>query len=188
MEDANVASDRIIIFDTTLRDGEQAAGASMTIDQKVEVAHQLDRLGVDVIEAGFPVSSPGEMAAVQRISREVRRPVICALTHANKKGVDAAWDGVKDAAHPRIHVFLSSSEVHMLHQLHKDREEVLTMAYESVKRAKGLCDDVEFSPMDATRSDPQYVYQLLEATIDAGATTVNIPDTVGYTTDRKSVV
>ena len=185
MEDPGVATNRIIIFDTTLRDGEQAAGASMTIDQKVEVAHQLDRLGVDVIEAGFPVSSPGEMSAVQRICKEIRRPIICALTHANKKGVDAAWDGVKDAAHPRIHVFLSSSEVHMLHQLHKDREEVLTMAYEAVKRAKSYTDDIEFSPMDATRSDPQYVYQLLEAAIDAGATTVNIPDTVGYTTPEE---
>ena len=185
MGDPNVATDRIIIFDTTLRDGEQAAGASMTIDQKVEVAHQLDRLGVDVIEAGFPVSSPGEMSAVQRICKEIRRPIICALTHANKKGVDAAWEGVKDAAHPRIHVFLSSSEVHMLHQLHKDREEVLTMAYEAVKRAKSYTNDIEFSPMDATRSDPQYVYQLLEAAINAGATTVNIPDTVGYTTPEE---
>jgi len=181
----DMTENRIIIFDTTLRDGEQAAGASMTIEQKVEVAHQLDRLGVDVIEAAFPISSPGEMAAVQRICKEIKRPIICALTHANNKGVDAAWQGVKGAAHPRIHVFLSSSEVHMLHQLHKDREQVLTLAYESVKRAKALCDDIEFSPMDATRSDPQYVYQLVEAAIDAGATTVNIPDTVGYTTPEE---
>ena len=180
-----VANDSILIFDTTLRDGEQAAGASMTIDQKVEVAHQLDRLGVDIIEAGFPISSPGEMAAVQRISREIRRPQICALTHANSRGVDAAWEGVKGAAHPRIHVFLSSSEVHMLHQLHKDREQVLLLAYESVKHARALCDNIEFSPMDATRSDPRYVYQLLEAAVDAGATTLNIPDTVGYTTPEE---
>ena len=180
-----VDENRVLIFDTTLRDGEQAAGATMTIEQKVEIAHQLDRLGVDIIEAGFPISSPGEMEAVRRIAREVRRPTICALCHANKAAVDAAWESLKETAHPRIHVFLSSSEIHMLHQLRKDREEVLSLAYENVARARGYCQDVEFSPMDATRSDPEYVHRLLEATIDAGATTVNIPDTVGYTTPEE---
>ena len=175
----------VLIFDTTLRDGEQAAGATMTVDQKVEIAHQLDKLGVDIIEAGFPISSPGELAAVQRIAREVRRPIICALSHASNNGVDAAWDAVKDAERKRIHIFLSTSEIHMYHQLHKDREEILSMACENVARARGYCDDVEFSPMDATRSDPEYLFRLLEATIDSGASTINIPDTVGYTTPEE---
>ncbi len=178
-------SEKVLIFDTTLRDGEQAAGATMTIEQKVQVAHQLDKMGVDIIEAGFPVSSPGEMAAVQRIADEVRRPVICALAHANNAAVDAAWESLRGAERKRIHVFLSSSEIHMFHQLRKDQEEVLSLAYENVARARGYVDDVEFSPMDATRSDPEYVYRLLEAAIDAGATTVNIPDTVGYTTPEE---
>ena len=177
--------DKVVIFDTTLRDGEQGAGATMTADQKVEIAHQLDRLGVDIIEAGFPVSSPGEMESVQRIASEVRRPVICALAHANNAAVDAAWESLKGAARPRIHVFLSTSEIHMFHQLRKDREEVMSLACENVARARSYCDDVEFSPMDATRSDPEYVHRLLEAAIDAGATTVNIPDTVGYTTPEE---
>ncbi len=175
----------VLIFDTTLRDGEQAAGATMTVEQKVEIAHQLDRLGVDIIEAGFPISSPGELASVQRIATEVTRPIICALCHANNAAVDAARDSLKDAARPRIHVFLSTSEIHLLHQLRKDREEVLNLACENVARARGYCEDVEFSPMDATRSDPDYVHRLLEATIDAGASTVNIPDTVGYTTPEE---
>ncbi|MCH8195383.1 MAG: 2-isopropylmalate synthase [Chloroflexi bacterium] len=175
----------VLIFDTTLRDGEQAAGATMTGEQKVEIAHQLDRLGVDIIEAGFPISSPGELASVQRIATEVTRPIICALCHANNAAVDAARDSLKDAARPRIHVFLSTSEIHLLHQLRKDREEVLNLACENVARARGYCEDVEFSPMDATRSDPDYVHRLLEATIDAGASTVNIPDTVGYTTPEE---
>ena len=177
--------DRVCIFDTSLRDGEQGAGATMTVEQKIEIARQLDRLGVDIIEAGFPVSSPGELEAVRRIAAEVRRPVICALSHANPKAVDAARDSLEEAEHSRIHVFLSSSEIHMLHQLHKDRETVLNLACENVARARRYCQDVEFSPMDATRSDPEYVCRLLEATIEAGATTVNIPDTVGYTTPEE---
>ena len=177
--------DKVLIFDTTLRDGEQAAGATMTIDQKVEVAHQLDRLGVDIIEAGFPISSPGELASVQRIAKEVRRPIIAALSHANKNAVDAAWESLKGAARPRIHIFLSTSEIHMYHQLHKDRETILGMACEAVARARTHVSDVEFSPMDATRSDPEYLYRLLEAVIDAGASTLNIPDTVGYTSPEE---
>ncbi|MEK7872410.1 MAG: 2-isopropylmalate synthase [Chloroflexota bacterium] len=174
--------ERVLIFDTTLRDGEQAAGAMLTAEDKVNVAQQLDRLGVDIIEAGFPASSPGEFEAVRRVARLVRRPVIAALAHANRDAVDRAWEAIKEAAHPRIHVFLSSSDVHMMHQLRKDRETVIEMACENVARARGYCPDVEFSPMDATRSEPEYVFRLLEAVIDAGATTVNIPDTVGYTT------
>ena len=177
--------DKVIIFDTTLRDGEQAAGAAMTMDEKLEIARQLERLGVDVIEAGFPISSPGDFAAVQAIAREVRNPIICALAHANPNAVDRAWEAIKEARHPRIHVFLSTSDIHIMHQLRKNREEVMDMAVANVARAKGHCEDVEFSPMDATRTEPEYLYAMLKECIDAGATTVNIPDTVGYTSPEE---
>jgi len=177
--------DRVIIFDTTLRDGEQAAGASLNAQEKLEIAKQLDRLGVDVIEAGFPISSPGDFEAVQLISMEVRRPIICALSHANAVAVDRAWQAIKEAAHPRIHVFLSASDIHLLYQLNKSREEILELAQKMVARAKSYVDDVEFSPMDASRTEPAYLYHILEAAIDAGATTVNIPDTVGYATPQE---
>jgi len=172
--------DKVIIFDTTLRDGEQAAGASMTKDEKLEIAFQLERLGVDVIEAGFPISSTGDFESVRDIAKEVRKPIICALAHANAAAVDRAWEAIKEARHPRIHVFLSSSDIHILHQLRKNREEVMNMAVSNVTRARGYCQDVEFSPMDATRTETEYLYTMLKAVIDAGATTVNIPDTVGY--------
>ena len=172
--------DRVIIFDTTLRDGEQAAGAAMTLEEKLEIAKQLERLRVDVIEAGFAVSSPGDFLAVQTIAREIRTPIIASLAHANLAAVDRAAEALKEARHPRIHVFLSSSDIHIMHQLRKNREEVMDMAVAAVTRAKSHYEDVEFSPMDATRTEPEYLYTLLEATIDAGATTVNIPDTVGY--------
>ena len=172
--------DKVIIFDTTLRDGEQSAGASLTADEKLEIARQLDKLGVDVIEAGFPISSKGELEAVKRISAEVRRPAICALAHANAEAIDAAWEAIKHARHPRIHVFLSSSDIHIQHQLKKSRDRVLQSAREMVSRAKGYTEDIEFSPMDASRTDPEYIYSIMEAVIEAGATTINIPDTVGY--------
>ncbi len=175
-----MSEEKVLIFDTTLRDGEQSAGTAMTVDEKLELAHQLDRLGVDIIEAGFPVSSPGDFEAVQRIAREVRRPIIAGLAHANPKAVDRAWEALKDAAHPRVHVFLSSSDIHLMHQLRKNREEVVELAVANVARARGHCDDVEFSPMDATRSDREYLVHLVSAAIEAGATTINIPDTVGY--------
>lgn len=171
--------DRIIIFDTTLRDGEQAAGGSLNKEEKLELAQQLERLGVDVIEAGFPVSSPGDFEAVRQIALSVRRPVICALARAQKLDIDRAWEAIKEAAHPRIHVFISASDIHLSHQLHKSREEVLEMAYQSVALARSYTEDVEFSPMDATRAHPDFLYRLLEAAIRAGATTLNIPDTVG---------
>ena len=177
--------DRVIIFDTTLRDGEQSAGAALNIDEKLEIARQLEKLRVDVIEAGFPISSPGDMESVRRIAKEIRGSSICALAHANPDAVDAAWQAVKEAEHPRIHVFLSSSEIHMAHQLKKNREQVLDTARNMVARAKGYLSDVEFSPMDATRTDPAFLYQILESTIAAGATTVNIPDTVGYTIPKE---
>jgi 2-isopropylmalate synthase len=172
--------DRVIIFDTTLRDGEQAAGGSLNIKEKLEIARQLERLGVDVIEAGFPVTSPGDFEAVSLIAREVRTPVICVLTHANLDAVDQSWEAVKGAKQPRIHIVLSSSDIHLFYQLRKSREEILQMSCDTVARAKKYCDDVEFSAMDASRTKPEYIYQILKAVIDAGATTVNIPDTVGY--------
>lgn len=175
-----MAGDRVIIFDTTLRDGEQAAGAAMSTEDKMEVARQLERLRVDVIEAGFAASSPGDFRAVEQIAQEVRDPVIASLSRAMPKDVEAAGEALKKARCPRIHVFLSSSDIHLMHQLRKGREEVMEMAVASVKQAKRYVDDVEFSPMDATRTNPEYLYALLRAAIDAGATTVNIPDTVGY--------
>ena len=172
--------DRVIIFDTTLRDGEQAAGGRMNIQEKLEIARQLEKLGVDVIEAGFPISSPSDFEAVSTIAKEVRTPVICALARALPQDIDRAWEAIKEAEHPRIHVFLSASDIHRVYQLKKSREEILQASRDMVVRAKKYVDDVEFSPMDASRTEPEYIYQIVEAVIDAGATTVNIPDTVGY--------
>jgi 2-isopropylmalate synthase len=177
--------EKVIVFDTTLRDGEQAAGTSLNLLEKLEIARQLDKLGVDVIEAGFPVSSTGDFEAVRLVARELKRPTICALSLASIEGVDKAWEAVKEAGRPRIHVFLSASDIHLAHQLKKSRDEVLKMSRETTARAKSYVDDVEFSPMDASRADPAYLYQILEAVIDAGATTVNIPDTVGYATPQE---
>ena len=173
-------SDKVYIFDTTLRDGEQSAGVGFTMEDKLEVARQLARLNVDIIEAGFPFSSPGDFEAVSLIAREVRGPMIAGLARAHPADVDSCWNAISAAETPRIHVFISASEIHMAHQLRKNREDVMEMARAAVARAAGYCPDVEFSPMDATRSDPEFVYQLLEAAIEEGATTVNIPDTVGY--------
>jgi 2-isopropylmalate synthase len=172
--------DKVIIFDTTLRDGEQAAGGALNIQEKLEIARQLERLNVDVIEAGFPISSPGDFEAVRLIAKEVRKPVICALARTHPQDIDRAWEAVKRAAHPRIHVFISSSDIHLGYQLKKSRKEVLQTAQKMVARAKKYTDDIEFSPMDASRTAPEYIYQILEVVIDVGATTVNIPDTVGY--------
>lgn len=174
--------DTVIIFDTTLRDGEQAAGTSLTAKEKLTIARQLDALGVDVIEAGFPISSPGDFEAVQLIAREIRRPIICGLAHCRPAAIDRAWEALQEAAHPRIHIFLSASDVQLAHMLKKSRQEALELAREMVARAKSYVDDVEFSPMDATRAEPEFLNQLLEAVIDAGAVTVNIADTVGYST------
>jgi 2-isopropylmalate synthase len=173
--------ERVIIFDTTLRDGEQAAGGTLNTKEKLESAKQLARLGVDVIEAGFPIASPGDFEAVNLIAKEVRSPSICALARAVPEDIDRAGEALKEAAHPRIHIFLSSSDIHLVYQLKKSRQEILEMARNMVTRAKKYTADIEFSPMDATRTEPEYIYQILEAVIDAGATTVNIPDTVGYT-------
>ena len=171
---------QVKFLDTTLRDGEQSAGIGMTVDEKMQIARQLARLKVDIIEAGFAASSPGDFQAVRRIANEVTGPIICSLSRAVPGDVDAAWNAIKGAAKPRIHVFLSSSEIHQMHQLRKDREDVMTMAVDMVSRAKSYCDDVEFSPMDATRTTPEYLYRMLEEVIKVGATTINIADTVGY--------
>ena len=172
--------DKVIIFDTTLRDGEQAAGGSLNIKEKLEIAKQLEKLGVDVIEAGFPISSPGDFEAVKLIAQEVRKPIICGLARANPKDIDRAWEAIKEAAHPLIHVFVSSSDIHLMHGMKKSREEILQLAGDMVAWAKSYTDDIEFSPMDASRTEPAYLYQILEVAIGAGANTVNIPDTVGY--------
>ncbi len=178
-------TDKVMIFDTTLRDGEQSAGIGLTTAEKLDIARQLDRLGVDIIEAGFAASSPGDFQAVRAIAAEVRRPIIASLARCVPGDIDAAWEALKDAERPRIHVFISSSDVHIMELLRKNPEEVMEQAVASVERAKGYCDDIEFSPMDATRTDLDYLYKLVESSIDAGATTVNIPDTVGYAVPKE---
>src|SRR6187455_516721 len=171
---------RVTIFDTTLRDGEQSPGISLNKQEKLEIAHQLARLGVDVIEAGFPISSPGDFEAVQAIAREVHGPVICGLARANAQDVDAAWNAVKDSERPRIHTFISTSDIHIEHQLQSSREDVKGQARAAVAQARAQCDDVEFSPMDATRADLEFTAEVLQIALDEGATTINVPDTVGY--------
>jgi len=172
---------RVIIFDTTLRDGEQSPGVNLNAQEKLEIARQLARLGVDVIEAGFPVSSPGDFEAVRLIAEKVEGPTIAGLARAEDVDIDAAWEAVKVARKPRIHTFLATSPIHMQHKLQLEPDQVLARAVAAVKRAKGYVEDVEFSCEDAGRSEPAFLYRVLEAVIAAGATTVNIPDTVGYT-------
>src|ERR1700712_3793737 len=175
-------ADRVLIFDTTLRDGEQSPGISLNTGEKLEIAHQLARLGVDVIEAGFPIASPGDFEAVQAIAREVEGPIIAGLARANAVDVERAYEAVRDSGRPRIHTFLSTSDIHIEHQLQSTREDVKGLARASVAQAKALCDDVEFSPMDATRSEAAFTAEVLRIALDEGATTINIPDTVGYAT------
>ncbi|MCL4232683.1 MAG: 2-isopropylmalate synthase [Dehalococcoidia bacterium] len=173
-------AEKIYIFDTTLRDGEQSAGVAFTPREKVEIAKQLEKLGVDIIEAGFPCSTSGDLEAVAGVAKEVRGATICALARAVPADIDTAWEAVKNAADPRIHVFINTSDIQMAHQLHKDREQVLTQAEAMVRHAAKYTSNVEFSPMDATRADPHFVYAIVQRCIDAGATTINIPDSVGY--------
>src|SRR3990172_1004051 len=193
-------SNYVKIFDTTLRDGEQSPGATMSSAEKLEVAHNLARLGVDIIEAGFPAASPDDLEAVRRIALEVgnqptgaalseskgqpdmKVPIIAGLARANKVDIDKAWEAVQGAQRPRIHTFLATSAIHMKHKLKMDPEEVVQRVSEMVSYARSLCADVEFSPEDAGRSDPEFLYVVLSEAIKAGATTLNIPDTVGYTT------
>src|SRR5436190_17269901 len=169
------------IFDTTLRDGEQSPGISLNTTEKLEIAHQLARLGVDVIEAGFPIASPGDFEAVQAIAREVEGPVVAGLARANPADVERAWEAVRDAPRPRIHTFVSTSDIHIVHQLQATREDVKGLARAAVAQARGYCEDVEFSPMDATRADVEFTAEVCQIALDEGATTINIPDTVGYT-------
>jgi 2-isopropylmalate synthase len=171
---------RVLIFDTTLRDGEQSPGISLNPQEKLEIAQQLARLGVDVIEAGFPITSPGDFEAVQQISRTVRGPVITALARTHVGDIDAAYNAVKDAERPRIHTFISTSDIHIQYQLQTTREDVKGQARAAVAHAKQYLDDVEFSPMDATRSELAFTAEVCQIAIDEGATTINIPDTVGY--------
>ncbi len=180
--------DHVRIFDTTLRDGEQAPGCTMILEEKLEVARQLARLKVDIIEAGFPAASPGDWAAVHQIAQEVGSPdgpVIAALARAVKDDIDKAWTSIQPAAKKRIHTFISTSDIHIEHQLRSTRAVVLERAREMVRYARSLCDDVEFSPMDASRSEPEFMYQVLAVAVEEGATTLNIPDTVGYATPEE---
>ncbi len=180
-------SDRrqIRIFDTTLRDGEQSPGASMNLDEKLKIAHALVDLGVDVIEAGFPIASPGDFAAVREISKNVRGATICGLARCNEQDIDRAWEALKHAEQPRIHVFLATSAIHREFKLKMTRNEIVQRAIREVKRAASYCDDIEFSPEDAARTELDFLCEVVEAAIEAGATTVNIPDTVGYATPKQ---
>ncbi len=171
---------RILIFDTTLRDGEQSPGASLTVQEKLIIAKQLAKLNVDIIEAGFPISSDGDFEAVKLIAKEVKAPIICALARAVKEDIDRAWEAVKFSEKPRIHTFIATSQIHIEKKLRKSKEEVIEMASEAVAYAKRFCRDVEFSPEDAARTDLDYMCDVVRAAVKAGATTINIPDTVGY--------
>lgn len=172
---------KIFIFDSTLRDGEQTPGAKLNLEEKLKIARRLGKLNVDVIEAGFPVSSPGDLKAVQEISRQVKGPAICALARCVREDIDVAWESVKEAEKPRIHVFLAASDIHMKLKLRKDPEVLIEQAVEAVRYAKKYTSDVEYSPEDATRARDEYLFRVIEAAIGAGATVINIPDTVGYT-------
>jgi 2-isopropylmalate synthase len=173
-------SDNLIIFDTTLRDGEQSPGASMNLAEKLEIALALSELGVDVIEAGFPIASPGDFEAVQSIARQVHGPTICGLARCNDADIDRAGEALKDAPKPRIHVFLATSAIHREYKLHMAKDEIVRRAVAGVQRAKQFCDDIEFSPEDAARTELDFLAEVVERVVEAGATTVNIPDTVGY--------
>ncbi len=173
-------ADRVIIFDTTLRDGEQSPGASLNTAEKLEIAHALGLLKVDVIEAGFPITSPDDFEAVNQVSKELRNVTVCGLARAVEKDIVRAAEALEPARKPRIHVFLATSAIHRKYKLHRAKSEILKLAVEGVKLAKSFCNDVEFSPEDASRTEPDFLAEIVEATIEAGATTVNIPDTVGY--------
>ena len=194
-EDGVDIQDRVVFFDTTLRDGEQSPGATLNVEEKLEIARQLSRLGVDICEAGFPIASPGDFDAVRRIAEEVgpltegrksgEPMVIAGLARAHKKDIARAYEAVKVAPRHRIHTFLATSDIHLEHKLKIDREECIDQVIEMVSYAKSFCDDIEFSPEDAGRSDPDFLVQVLGEAIKAGATTLNIPDTVGYTTPEE---
>jgi 2-isopropylmalate synthase len=172
------------IFDTTLRDGEQSPGATLTLAEKVEIARQLEILGVDIIEAGFPISSPGDFESVQAVSAEITRSTVCGLARCTPKDVERAGEAVKNAAHPRIHVFCATSKIHREHKLKKGKEDIIRISVESIRQAVGYTKDVEFSPEDASRTELEFLEEITQAAIEAGATTINLPDTVGYATPK----
>jgi 2-isopropylmalate synthase len=174
-------TDRVYIFDTTLRDGEQSPGISLNVQEKLEIAHQLARLGVDIIEAGFPITSPGDAEAVKAIAQKVEGPVICGLARTSAQDIDAAWNSIKYSERPRIHTFIATSDIHIERKLQTTREDVVGQARAAVAHAKEYCDDVEFSPEDGSRSDVQFMAEVIKVALDEGATTINVPDTVGYT-------
>jgi 2-isopropylmalate synthase len=173
--------DRVRVFDTTLRDGEQSPGISLNTQEKVEIAQQLARLGVDVIEAGFPITSPGDFESVQAIARRVEGPVICGLARTSAQDIDAAWNAIKDSQRPRIHTFIATSDIHIERKLRTTREDVKGQTRAAVAHARGYTDDIEFSPEDGSRSDVEFMAEVIQIAIDEGATTINVPDTVGYT-------
>ena len=175
-----MAKEKVIIFDTTLRDGEQAPGASLTSEEKLEVAYQLESLGVDVIEAGFPIASPDDFNAVSQIARSIKKCAVCGLARCLKQDIEAAYNSVKKAKYPRIHIFLATSKIHLQFKFKKAEDEILELAKSATIQARNLCDDVEFSPEDATRSEKGFLYRVIELAISKGAKTINIPDTVGY--------
>src|ERR1700722_12107287 len=175
-----MSDNRLIVFDTTLRDGEQSPGASMNLAEKVEIAHALTELGVDVIEAGFPIASPGDFEAVQAVSQQVQGPIICGLARCNEADINRAWEALRESPKPRIHVFLATSAIHREFKLRMAKEEIVRRAVAGVERAKKYCDDVEFSPEDAARTELEFLAEVVEKAVAAGATTINVPDTVGY--------
>jgi len=178
-------NDKVLIFDTTLRDGEQAPGATMSPEEKMEIAFSLERLGVDIIEAGFPISSKGDFNSVQNIARHIKNSYFCGLARSISKDIDAVIEAVKPAKNKRIHIFLATSKIHLQHKLRKSQDEIVAMAVDAVKYARKRMDNIEFSPEDASRTEKEFLYRILEAVIKAGATTVNIPDTVGYSTPEE---
>jgi len=176
---------KVMVFDTTLRDGEQSPGAALNVNEKIEIAHALEEMGVDILEAGFPISSPGDFRAVERISEEMRTCIVCGLTRANRKDIEVAAEALRPAARPRIHTGLGVSDVHVRYKLRTNREDALAMGVDAVRYAKRFVEDVQYYTEDAGRADPEYLYQVLEAVIAAGATVVNIPDTTGYSTPEE---
>src|SRR5450631_3759097 len=178
-------SDRVLIFDTTLRDGEQSPGISLNRQEKLEIAHQLARLGVDVIEAGFPITSPGDFESVRAIAQTVEGPVICGLARTSKQDIDAAWEAVRDSERPRIHTFIATSDIHIERKLQTTREDVKGQVRAAVAQARECTEDVEFSPEDGSRSDVEYMAEVIQIALDEGASTINVPDTVGYTMPRE---
>src|SRR3982751_3696528 len=180
----SASADVVRIFDTTLRDGEQSPGATLSKPEKLEIARHLEAMGVDIIEAGFPISSPDDFDAVQTIAGELQRAVVCGLARSTPKDVERAGEAVKHAKHPRIHVFCATSKIHREHKLKKGREEIIKISVASIKQAREYTDNVEFSPEDASRTELDFLEEITQAAIEAGATTINLPDTVGYATPK----